>query len=95
VTHTEAVLGHLGLNVPDLGVARSYYDELMPLVGFEPFFAADDEFSYKPADNLLGTYLFSTSRHRRAATRRTGPAYSTSRSWFGAARWSTAFMIIS
>jgi len=57
-SHTEDVLGHLGVNVPDLDAARSYYDELMPLVGFEPFFAADDEFSYKPTGNRSGTYLF-------------------------------------
>jgi catechol 2,3-dioxygenase-like lactoylglutathione lyase family enzyme len=52
------MLGHLAINVPDLATAKRYYDELMPLVGFEPFFAADDEFSYKPADNKRGTYLF-------------------------------------
>ncbi len=52
------MLGHLGINVPDLTAAKRYYDELMPLVGFEPFFAADDEFAYKPADNKPGTYLF-------------------------------------
>jgi catechol 2,3-dioxygenase-like lactoylglutathione lyase family enzyme len=52
------MLGHLAINVPDLGAAKRYYDELMPLVGFESFFAADDEFSYKPADNKRGTYLF-------------------------------------
>ena len=52
------MLGHLGINVPDLVAARRYYDALMPLVGFEPFFAADDEFSYKPAGNKPGTYLF-------------------------------------
>ncbi|ETB25846.1 VOC family protein [Mycobacterium avium] len=52
------MLGHLGINVPDLSVAKRYYDALMPLVGFEPFFAADDEFSYRPAGNKPGTYLF-------------------------------------
>ncbi len=52
------MLGHLGINVPDLSVAKRYYDALMPLVGFEPFFHSDDEFSYKPADNKPGTYLF-------------------------------------
>ena len=52
------MLGHLGINVPDLSVAKRYYDALMPLVGFEPFFHADDEFSYKPADKKPGTYLF-------------------------------------
>jgi catechol 2,3-dioxygenase-like lactoylglutathione lyase family enzyme len=52
------MLGHLGVNVPDLSAAKRYYDALMPLVGFEPFLAADDEFAYKPADNKPGTYLF-------------------------------------
>jgi catechol 2,3-dioxygenase-like lactoylglutathione lyase family enzyme len=52
------MLGHLGINVPDLPAAKRYYDALMPLVGFEPFFHADDEFAYKPADNKPGTYLF-------------------------------------
>jgi catechol 2,3-dioxygenase-like lactoylglutathione lyase family enzyme len=54
----DALLGHLGINVPDLAVARRYYDALLPLVGFEPFFHADDEFAYRPADNKPGTYLF-------------------------------------
>ena len=29
------MLGHLGINVPDLRMAKHYYDALMPLVGFE------------------------------------------------------------
>ena len=29
---------HIGLGVPDLDGARAYYDELMPLVGYEPCF---------------------------------------------------------
>ena len=52
------MLGHLGINVPDLPAAKHYYDALMPLVGFESFFHADDEFAYKPANNKPGTYLF-------------------------------------
>ena len=52
------MLGHIGLNVPDLTAAKRYYDELMPLVGFELFFEADDEFAYKPTDNKPGTYVF-------------------------------------
>jgi len=52
------MLGHLGINVPDLSAARNYYDALMPLVGFEPFLYADNEFAYKPAENKPGTYLF-------------------------------------
>lgn len=51
-------LGHLGINVADLGAAKQYYDQLMPLVGYEPFFATDDEFSYRPVDGKPGTFLF-------------------------------------
>jgi catechol 2,3-dioxygenase-like lactoylglutathione lyase family enzyme len=54
----DAMLGHLGVNVPDLPAAKRYYDALTPLVGFEPFLHTDDEFAYKPADNKPGTYLF-------------------------------------
>lgn len=52
------MLGHLGINVADLPAAKRYYDALMPLVGFEPFFAAEDEHSYRPAESKPGTYLF-------------------------------------
>ncbi len=31
------MLGHIGVNVPDLRAAKTYYDAIMPLVGFEPF----------------------------------------------------------
>ena len=55
---TQQMLGHLGINVPDLAAAKRYYDALMPLVGFETFFATDDEFSYQPADNKRGTFVF-------------------------------------
>ena len=52
------MLGHLGVNVPDLTAAKNYYDAVMPLLGFDEFFSADDEFSYRPADGKPGTYLF-------------------------------------
>lgn len=52
------MLGHLGINVPDLAAAKRYYTALMPLVGFEPFVDADDEFSFRPAKGKPGTYLF-------------------------------------
>lgn len=52
------MLGHLGINVPDLSAAKRYYDALTPLVGFESFFSTDDELAYKPVDNKPGTYLF-------------------------------------
>lgn len=52
------MLGHLGVNVPDLRVARAYYGELMPLLGFELFLDHDDEFAYRPAKGKPGTYVF-------------------------------------
>jgi catechol 2,3-dioxygenase-like lactoylglutathione lyase family enzyme len=52
------VLGHLGINVPDLAAAKAYYDRLMPLLGFEQFLSADDQFAFMPADGKRGTYLF-------------------------------------
>lgn len=51
-------LGHLGVNVPDLEAAKRYYDVVMPLVGYEEFFSADGEFSYRPMDNKPGTFVF-------------------------------------
>ncbi len=52
------MLGHLGVNVPDLGRARAYYDALLPLVGFEPWFDAPDQLAYRPTGGRPGTYLF-------------------------------------
>jgi catechol 2,3-dioxygenase-like lactoylglutathione lyase family enzyme len=54
----DGVLGHLGVNVPDLGAARAYYDALLPLLDFEPFLAVDDQVAYRPAGGKRGTYLF-------------------------------------
>jgi catechol 2,3-dioxygenase-like lactoylglutathione lyase family enzyme len=66
------VLGHIGVNVAELGAAKVYYDEIMPLLGFEPFLSSDDEFAFRPAAGKRGTYLFfyraaepgAFSRHR-------------------------------
>lgn len=52
------VLDHLGLNVPDLVAAKAYYDEIMPLLGFETFFFTDTQFSYRPAGDKPGTRIF-------------------------------------
>lgn len=54
----EQMLDHLGINVPDLNAAKDYYDVMMPLLGFEPFFATDKEFSYQPAGGKPGTRIF-------------------------------------
>ena len=52
------MIGHIAVNVPDLEVARAYYDRLMPAVAFEPFIVDDDQFAYRPAEGKPGTYLF-------------------------------------
>lgn len=52
------MLGHLGINVPDLAAAKRYYDRLMPVFGFEEFFSRPDEFAYMPADGKRGTFIF-------------------------------------
>lgn len=52
------MLGHLGINVPDLAQAMAYYGEVMPLLGFETFLATGDEVAFMPAGGTRGTYLF-------------------------------------
>jgi catechol 2,3-dioxygenase-like lactoylglutathione lyase family enzyme len=52
------MLGHLGVNVRDLVGAKAYYDQLMPLLDFEPFLSAADQFAYRPAGGKPGTYVF-------------------------------------
>jgi catechol 2,3-dioxygenase-like lactoylglutathione lyase family enzyme len=52
------MIGHIGLAVGDLAVAKEYYDRLMPLVGFEEFFSAADQQAYRPAAGKPGTFLF-------------------------------------
>ncbi len=51
-------IGHLGLNVADLEVARAYYEQLMPALDFELFLSDSDQFAYRPANGKPGTYLF-------------------------------------
>ena len=52
------MLDHIGINVPDLAAARRYYDEMMPLLGFEPFYENERQFSYRPAGGKPGTTIF-------------------------------------
>ena len=52
------MLGHIGINVPDLAAARRYWDDLMPLLGFEVFIADVDQHAYRPVGGKPGTYLF-------------------------------------
>lgn len=58
------MLGHLGVNVPDLAAAKNYYDEFMPLVGFEPFIASADEFAFRPAGRQTWHLRVFLSVHR-------------------------------
>lgn len=44
---------HIGLGVPDVDAAKAYYDELMPMVGFQPCFGN----GYCPED-FQGAQLF-------------------------------------
>lgn len=52
------MIGHLGINVGDLGAAKAYYDRVMPVVDFEAYLAEDDQVAYRPARGKPGTYLF-------------------------------------
>lgn len=52
------MLGHLGINVADLGAAKVYYDAVMPLLGFDEYLTGEDEFAYRPAGRKPGTHLF-------------------------------------
>ena len=52
------MLGHIGVNVRDLEQAKAYYDGLMPLLGFEPYITATDQFAYRPVNSKPGAFLF-------------------------------------
>ena len=52
------VLGHIGINVPDLAAASAYYGPLMPLLAYEPFFTTEDALAFMPAEGRRGAYLF-------------------------------------
>lgn len=52
------MLGHLGINVPDLPAAKAYYDEVLAMLGFEEFFSTVDQAAYRPTGGKRGTYLF-------------------------------------
>jgi catechol 2,3-dioxygenase-like lactoylglutathione lyase family enzyme len=52
------MLGHLGLNVPDLAAAKGYYDQIMPLFEYQEFFSTDTECAYRPVEGRRGAYFF-------------------------------------
>ena len=69
------MIGHMGINVPDLNEARAYYDVVLPLVGFESYFGDDTQQAYRPANGKPGTYLFlyeTEDRSEGYSRRRTG-----------------------
>lgn len=68
----RSVLGHLGISVPDLEAARSYYDRVLALLGFEPYLVAVDQIAYRPVGNKPGTYLFFYPAPDRHGEDRTG-----------------------
>lgn len=52
------MLGHLGLNVPDLDAAKAYYGRLMPHLDYVPFLTDETQCPYMPNDGKRGAYLF-------------------------------------
>ena len=73
------MLGHLGVNVPDLERAAASYGPLMPLLGYEPFFTTEDALAFMPAGGKRGAYLFLYRGDRgRVPTRGSAPGCSTS-----------------
>ena len=52
-------IDHIGIGVPDLGAAKRYYDELMPILGLTAWFPTADngEFNYGP-DGANGPQIF-------------------------------------
>lgn len=66
-------VGHLGLNVPDLAIAKAYYDQVMPALGYTTFTDLPEEISYLPADGKRGAFVFfyassEAGTHSRHAT---------------------------
>ncbi|MGH2698862.1 MAG: VOC family protein [Actinomycetota bacterium] len=51
-------IGHIGVNDTDLADAKEYFDELMPLLAFEPFVVTEGQFSYRPSGGKPGTSIF-------------------------------------
>jgi catechol 2,3-dioxygenase-like lactoylglutathione lyase family enzyme len=67
-------IDHIGIGVPDLGVAKRYYDDLMPILGLRPWFPTTDtgEFNFGP-DGATGPQIFfyqalEPTRHSRHGT---------------------------
>jgi catechol 2,3-dioxygenase-like lactoylglutathione lyase family enzyme len=52
------MLSHLGLNVVDLAASSAYYDELLPLLGYERFGDTPGQAAYRPVADSRGGYVF-------------------------------------
>jgi catechol 2,3-dioxygenase-like lactoylglutathione lyase family enzyme len=60
-------IDHIGIGVPDLEVAKAYYDDLMSILGLREWFAreAGDPLNYGP-DGARGSQLFFYRAEERA-----------------------------
>jgi hypothetical protein len=67
------VLGHVGIDVPDLRAVKTYYEAIMPLLGFEKYLDAEDQFAYPPFGGKPGTYLCATTTAPDGQCPRTSP----------------------
>jgi catechol 2,3-dioxygenase-like lactoylglutathione lyase family enzyme len=52
------MVGHLGLNVPNVAKAKQYYDQLMPVLHYQPFLSEETQCAYMPEGGRRGAYLF-------------------------------------
>jgi catechol 2,3-dioxygenase-like lactoylglutathione lyase family enzyme len=59
-------IDHIGIGVPDLAVAKRYYDDLMPVLGLKQWFKTNPTFNYGP-DGARGSQLFFYQAHEPAA----------------------------
>jgi catechol 2,3-dioxygenase-like lactoylglutathione lyase family enzyme len=61
-------IDHIGLGVPDLAVAKRYYDALMPILGLRQWFQTRPEgpFNYGP-DGARGAQVFFYQAHEAGA----------------------------
>ena len=55
--HGTSFIGNKSILVPDIHKAKSYYDELLPVLGSKACYTTVSDFSYGP-DVILGTQLF-------------------------------------
>jgi catechol 2,3-dioxygenase-like lactoylglutathione lyase family enzyme len=54
-------IDHIGVNVPDLALAREYYDAFLPLLGFQLCGSGEDWFGYRAPDGRGTRLIFNAS----------------------------------